>query len=85
MKISPYGRNDRNPDEPGLSEQAFVQLNLPDGTDVRVQHAHPGQPDQLHTIARRERACLAWRGRCSPTYRADYRWHKDWSRTRLYD
>jgi thymidine phosphorylase len=27
------------PDELGLSEQAFAQLNLPDGTDVRVEHA----------------------------------------------
>ncbi len=29
------------PDELGLSEQAFEQLNLPDGTGVRVEHAHP--------------------------------------------
>jgi thymidine phosphorylase len=29
------------PDELGLSEQAFTQLNLSDGTDVRVEHARP--------------------------------------------
>ena len=29
------------PDELGLSEQAFTQLDLPDGSDVRVEHARP--------------------------------------------
>jgi len=29
------------PDELGLSEQAFAQLDLPDGADVRVEHARP--------------------------------------------
>jgi len=29
------------PDELGLSEQAYTQLNLSDGTDVRVEHARP--------------------------------------------
>ena len=39
------------PDELGLSEQAFAQLNLPDGADVRVEHARP--PLSLKAIHRK--------------------------------
>jgi thymidine phosphorylase len=38
-------------DELGLSEQAFAQLNLPDGTDVRVEHARP--PASLKAVHRK--------------------------------
>ena len=39
------------PHELGLSEQAFAQLNLPDRTDVRVEHARP--PDSLKAVHRK--------------------------------
>jgi len=38
-------------DELGLSEQAFAQLNLPDGTGVRVEHARP--PASLKAVHRK--------------------------------
>jgi thymidine phosphorylase len=39
------------PDELGLSEQAFAQLDLTDGTDVRVEHARP--PVSLKAVHRK--------------------------------
>ena len=39
------------PDELGLSEQAFAQLDLPDGTEVRVEHARP--PASLKAVHRK--------------------------------
>jgi thymidine phosphorylase len=39
------------PNELGLSEQAFEQLNLPDGTGVRVEHARP--PASLKAVHRK--------------------------------
>ena len=39
------------PDELGLSEQAFAQMNLSDGTDVRVKHARP--PVSLKAVHRK--------------------------------
>lgn len=39
------------PDELGLSEQGFAQLNLSDGTHVRVEHARP--PDSLKAVHRK--------------------------------
>ncbi len=39
------------PDELGLSEQAFEQLNLPDGSAVRVEHARP--PLSLKAVHRK--------------------------------
>ena len=39
------------PNELGLSEQAFKQLNLPDGTGVRVEHARP--PVSLKAVHRK--------------------------------
>ena len=38
-------------DELGLSEQAFAQLNLSDGTGVRVEHARP--PASLKAVHRK--------------------------------
>jgi len=39
------------PDELGLSEQAFAQLDLSDGSDVRVEHARP--PASLKAVHRK--------------------------------
>ena len=39
------------PDELGLSEQAFTQLDLSDGADVRVEHARP--PASLKAVHRK--------------------------------
>lgn len=40
-----------SPDELGLSEQAFAQLDLSDGSDVRVEHARP--PASLKAVHRK--------------------------------